>query len=85
MPRGRFRLRHTANDVRTIVTDVLYKVDISTLKKHSDVKEFQLNYLGYMRLRTISPLLFEIYSKNRTTGSFVLVDSAMQGFRMALK
>jgi sulfate adenylyltransferase large subunit len=73
-PRGRFHLRHTTNDVRAIVTDVLYKVDISTLKKHDDVKEFQLNDIGCIRLRTSNPIFFDTYSKNRTTGSFVLVD-----------
>ena len=73
-PRGRFHLRHTTNDVRAIVTDVLYKVDISTLKKHDDVKEFQLNDIGCIRIRTSAPIFFDTYSKNRTTGSFVLVD-----------
>ena len=73
-PRGRFHLRHTTNDVRAIVTDVLYKVDISTLKKHDDVKEFHLNDIGCIRLRLSAPIFFDEYVKNRTTGSFVLVD-----------
>jgi sulfate adenylyltransferase large subunit len=73
-PRGRFHLRHTTNEVRAIVTDVLYKVDISTLKKHDDVKEFSLNDIGCIRLRTSAPIFFDSYTQNRTTGSFVLVD-----------
>ena len=73
-PRCRFHLRHTTNDVSAIVTDVLYKVDISTQKKHADVKEFLLNDIGCIRLRTCSPIFFDSYTQNRTTGSFVLVD-----------
>ena len=73
-PRGRFHLRHTTNDVRAIVTDVLYKVDISTLHKSADNKEFHLNDIGCIRVRTSSPIFFDPYSQNRTTGSFVLVD-----------
>ncbi len=73
-PRGRYYLRHTTNEVRAIVTDVLYKVDISTLKKHDDVKEFALNDIGCIRLRCSASVFFDTYSKNRTTGSFVLVD-----------
>ena len=69
-----FYLRHTTNETRAIVTDVLYRVDISTLKKHDDVKEFHLNDIGCIRLRTAAPIFFDSYSKNRTTGSFVLVD-----------
>jgi sulfate adenylyltransferase large subunit len=73
-PRGRFHLRHTTNDVRAIVTDVLYKVDISTLKKSSESQEFGLNDIGCIRVRTSAPIFFDAYAKNRTTGSFVLVD-----------
>ena len=58
-PETAFHLRHTTNDV-------LYKVDISTLKKHDDVKEFQLNDISCISLRTSSPIFLDIYSKNRT-------------------
>jgi sulfate adenylyltransferase subunit 1 (EFTu-like GTPase family) len=73
-PRGRFHLRHTTNDVRAIVTEVHYKVDISTLEKSAENKEFALNDIGCVRIRCASPIFFDSYSRNRTTGSFVLVD-----------
>ncbi|MFO1483940.1 MAG: GTP-binding protein [Verrucomicrobiaceae bacterium] len=73
-PRGRFHLRHTTNDVRAIVTEVHYKVNISTLEKSAENKEFVLNDIGCIRVRVATPIFFDSYSKNRTTGSFVLVD-----------
>ena len=73
-PKGRFHLRHTTNDVRAVVTDVLYKVNISTLEKTQESKEFGLNDIGCVRIRCASPIFFDAYAKNRTTGSFVLVD-----------
>jgi sulfate adenylyltransferase large subunit len=73
-PRGRFHLRHTTNDVRAIVTDVHYKVNISTLEKSAESKEFALNDIGCIRVRCATPIFFDAYSQNRTTGSFVLVD-----------
>ncbi|HEY1049498.1 MAG TPA: EF-Tu/IF-2/RF-3 family GTPase, partial [Prosthecobacter sp.] len=73
-PRSRFHLRHTTNDVRAVVADVLYKVNISTLEKSQESKEFSLNDIGCIRIRTSAPIFFDSYSKNRTTGSFVLVD-----------
>jgi sulfate adenylyltransferase subunit 1 (EFTu-like GTPase family) len=60
--------------VRAIVTDVLYKVNISTLEKTVESKEFHLNDIGCIRIRCASPIFFDPYSKNRTTGSFILVD-----------
>ncbi len=73
-PRGRFHLRHTTNDVRAVVTEVHYKVNISTLEKSAGSKEFALNDIGCVRIRCASPLFYDAYRQNRTTGSFVLVD-----------
>ena len=73
-PRGRFHLRHTTNEVRAVVTDVLYKVNISTLEKSQSSQEFTLNDIGCVRIRTSAPIFFDGYAENRTTGSFVLVD-----------
>jgi sulfate adenylyltransferase large subunit len=72
--RGRYRLRHTTNDVRASVTDLHYKVDISTLEKKQDQHEFTLNDIGCIRVRTAAPVFFDPYVQNRTTGSFILVD-----------
>lgn len=73
-PRGRFHLRHTTADVRAVVTDVLFKVNISTLEKSQESQEFALNDIGCIRIRTSAPIFFDAYSENRITGSFVLVD-----------
>jgi sulfate adenylyltransferase subunit 1 (EFTu-like GTPase family) len=72
--RGRFHLRHTTNEVRAVVTEVLYKVNISTLEKTQESTEFSVNDIGCIRIRTSAPIFFDAYSENRTTGSFILVD-----------
>ncbi len=36
----------------------------------------ELNDIGRVELRTTSPLFFDAYSRNRLTGSFILVDEA---------
>jgi sulfate adenylyltransferase subunit 1 (EFTu-like GTPase family) len=72
--KSRFHLRHTTSDVRVVVTDVLYKVNISTLEKTQESSEFSLNDIGCIRIRCAAPIFYDPYSKNRTTGSFVLVD-----------
>jgi bifunctional enzyme CysN/CysC/sulfate adenylyltransferase subunit 1 len=35
-----------------------------------------LNEIGRVQLRTTMPLLADPYAKNRTTGSFILIDEA---------
>jgi sulfate adenylyltransferase subunit 1 (EFTu-like GTPase family) len=41
-----------------------------------ETKELGLNEIGRVQLCTTVPLLCDPYSKNRTTGSFILIDAA---------
>ncbi len=43
--------------------------------KIEDDKTFRLNEIGRISLRTSAPLLYDSYSRNRATGSFILIDS----------
>jgi len=75
-PRGRYLLKHTTATVRAIVEDVADRVDVHTLDREPAPGELALNDIGRVRLRTSKALAFDPYSRNRTTGSFILVDEA---------
>lgn len=72
--RGKFVIRHTTKETKAIVSEILYKVDINTLRKDEDTSSFGLNEIGRVKLRTAAPLLYDSYNKNRQTGSFILID-----------
>ncbi|MEO2198203.1 MAG: sulfate adenylyltransferase, partial [bacterium] len=72
--RGKYALRHTTKEVRAVVRDIRFKVDINTLHKIEGDPEFGLNEIGRISLRTSAPLFYDRYNRNRTTGSFVLID-----------
>lgn len=71
---GKYSLRHTTQDIRCIVKDVKYKVDINTLHRVEDDKELGLNDIGRIKIRTTKPLFYDSYKRNRSTGSLILVD-----------
>ena len=72
--RGKFIVRHTTNEVQAIVSEVRYKVNINTLHKIEDDLELKLNDIGRIAIRTSAPLFVDSYSKNRITGSIILID-----------
>lgn len=74
--RGKYVLRHTSKEVRCMITDMRYKMDINQLTRNEDDKNFRMNDIGRVTLRTTAPLFYDSYRKNRVTGSFVLVDEA---------
>ena len=72
--RGKYILRHTTNEVKAMVREVSYKVDINTLHKIEDDLTMDLNSIGRITLRTSKPLFYDSYKINRISGSFILVD-----------
>ncbi|MBU2916052.1 GTP-binding protein [Reichenbachiella agariperforans] len=73
-PRAKYILRHTTSEVKAMIKDITYKLDISTLHRNEEDKEVGANDICKMQLRTTKPLLADSYSKNRITGSLILVD-----------
>jgi len=74
--RGKYRLMHTSKVARALVKDVRYKVDINTLHRIEDDKHVGLNDIARISIRTTEPLFVDPYSRNRQSGSFILIDEA---------
>ena len=49
-------------------------MDINTLHRDESDTNIGMNDIARIKLRTASPLLVDDYRRNRTTGSFVLID-----------
>ena len=75
-PKQKLAIKHTTRAGRALVKDVQYRLDVNTLHRDQETKELGLNEIGRVQLRTTVPLLCDPYSKNRTTGSFILIDEA---------
>lgn len=75
-PRQKLAIKHTTRTGRALVKDIQYRLDVNTLHRDQETKELGVNEIGRVTLRTTVPLLADPYSKNRTTGSFILIDEA---------
>ena len=73
---GKYAIKHTTKDVRCIIKEVKYRININTLHRDEENKEIKMNDIGRVTLRTTSPLFYDEYTKNRITGSLVLIDEA---------
>jgi bifunctional enzyme CysN/CysC len=73
--RGKYTIKHTTRSARAIVESIEHRVDINTLDHH-DASQLSLNEIGRVHLRCSAPLMIDPYSRNRTTGSFILIDES---------
>jgi sulfate adenylyltransferase subunit 1 len=67
-------VRHTTKEVRGVLKEIQYKLDINTLQRIENMEQLQMNDIARVRIRTAQPLTFDSYRKNRITGSIILVD-----------
>ncbi len=75
-PRAKYTIKHTSNDQKAMIKDVIYKIDVNTYSREEDDKELKMNDIARIKIRTTRPLMVDEYRDNRITGSFVLIDDA---------
>lgn len=73
---GKYALKHTSSEVRCMVKEVRYKVDVNELVKKHENLEVGMNDIARISIRTTKPLFFDAYNVNRFTGSVILIDEA---------
>lgn len=70
----KYLLKHTSQTVQAIVTSLEGRINIQNFDNDRAVEELAMNDIGEIRLRTARPLVFDGYSANRLTGSFILIE-----------
>jgi sulfate adenylyltransferase subunit 1 len=75
-PRAKYSIRHTSNEQKAMIKEVVYKIDIESLGRNTEDKDLNMNDISKVKIRTTKPLMTDSYRENRTTGSIILVDDA---------
>jgi sulfate adenylyltransferase subunit 1 (EFTu-like GTPase family) len=70
----RYLLKHTSRMAAANVTAMKHRVDVNTMW-HETANTLELNGIGVVEIETAKPLHFDAYWRNRTTGSFILIDA----------
>jgi bifunctional enzyme CysN/CysC len=73
---SRYAIKHTSRSATAVIESLIDRVDVETLEREGHAEELRLNDIGRATLRTSSPLAIDPYSRNRRTGSFILIDEA---------
>jgi bifunctional enzyme CysN/CysC len=75
---SKYTIKHTTRTAKALVKELQYRLDVNTLHREEGITDLGLNDIGRVKLRTQVPLFFDEYRRNRTTGSFILVDEGSQ-------
>jgi sulfate adenylyltransferase subunit 1 (EFTu-like GTPase family) len=75
-PGARLGVKHTTRAVRAVVDELVSVVDMHTLEDRPTPERLELNDLAVVRLRLSEPLAVDPYTRNRATGSFILIEES---------
>ncbi len=74
METGRqYLIKHLTRTIPAEITSVRYRVDVNTLHR-SDSDQLALNEIGRCLITLAQPVAYDPYSRNRSTGAFILID-----------
>jgi sulfate adenylyltransferase subunit 1 len=71
---GKYVIRHTTSELRGIIRQVDYKMNINNLEHNTEDKGVGLNEIARIRLKTSKPIFYDPYKENRITGSVIIID-----------
>jgi len=68
-----YLVKHAGRQVKAKATRIRYRVDVNTLA-HAPAHQLEMNGIAAVEFETNESLFFDSYRRNRTTGSFILID-----------
>lgn len=72
-PRRKYIIKHTTRMVKGLVSQIDYRVDVNTLN-HESTDSLKMNDIARVVMKVLQPIVMDDYRRNRTTGSFILID-----------
>lgn len=71
---NKYLLQHNSRQVRAVIRDIEYKIDVNTLQRQPAEGNVKLNEVVKATVKTASPLVYDGYEKLSENGSAILID-----------
>ena len=70
----RYLLKHTSHTAPVFLSAIQHRTNLSTLSREP-ASTLHMNDIGSVTLNLLRPIALDLYSENRSTGAFILVDA----------
>jgi sulfate adenylyltransferase subunit 1 (EFTu-like GTPase family) len=77
-PSRTYVLKHTTQTTRAEIKALQHRLNVTSLEREP-ADRLEMNAIGVLRIETSRPIYFDVYTENRTTGSFILIDPDSNG------
>ena len=74
----RYLVKHTSHTVPAFVASIAHRTNIRTLAREV-ADALEMNAIGVVSIELLLPIALDLYTENRATGAFILIDAATNG------
>jgi sulfate adenylyltransferase subunit 1 len=73
-PGNRYLVQHNSRRVKSVVKEIEYRIDVNSLEKVTGIETVALNEIVRAKIKTASPLAYDLYHALRANGGLILID-----------
>jgi sulfate adenylyltransferase subunit 1 len=73
-PGNKYLLQHNSRRIKSVVKEIEYRLDVNSLEREEGIESVGLNEIVRARIKTASPLAYDLYKELRVNGGLILID-----------
>jgi len=73
-PGNKYLVQHNSRRIKSVVKEIEYRLDVNSLEKVEGIESVGLNEIVRARIKTATPLAYDLYKDLRVNGGLILID-----------
>ena len=73
-PGNKYLVQHNSRRIKSVVKEIEYRLDVNSLEKVEGIESVGLNEIVRAKIKTASPLAYDLYNDLRVNGGLILID-----------
>jgi sulfate adenylyltransferase subunit 1 len=73
-PGNKYLLQHNSRRIKSVIQEIEYRLDVNSLQKVQGIESVALNEIVQAKIKTASPLAYDLYQELRVNGGLILID-----------
>jgi sulfate adenylyltransferase subunit 1 len=71
---NKYLIQHNSRRIKSVVREIEYRLDVNSLEKVEGIETAGLNEIVRAKIKTASPLAYDLYRDLRVNGGLILID-----------
>lgn len=71
---NKYLIQHNSRRIKSVVREIEYRLDVNSLEKEVGIESVGLNEIVRAKIKTASPIAYDLYKDLRVNGGLILID-----------